>query len=331
MPRRRPEIGAAHVNLHATRYGGSREFCYSSRMHEPSPRTSRLVVAGSAAAIILLGGGGFLLGRSTVPSPPPPVASPAPVPVAKRPLVPEAPAARILSRSDIIAIANAAADATSSGARLPEGASAAEGSRFAVDLPFGCDGPVSEDSREAFQWRYDAKSSSLRVSVAPAVFDAGEWLDQPSSGVGNAMPSATRKEALEGFWVTRPWSSRGTCESGLPTVAPLGIDAVTLPGQTLGLAEIFTGEGSRSARRGGKPYESVRRMDETDLKIDQGLRVRLSGRIARFPDGSTVRCRQPAGKDQRPVCLVAVSFDDVAIENPSTQETIATWPSASRT
>jgi len=300
-------------------------------MHEPTPRTSRLVVAGSAAAIILLGGGGFLLGRSTVPSQPQPGAGPVHPPIAKKPSVPEAPAARILSRGNIIAIANAAADATSSGVQLPESAPVAEGSRFAVDLPFGCDGPTGEDSREAFQWRYDAKSSSLRVGVAPTVFDAGEWLDEPSSSVDNVMPAATRKEAIEGFWIARPWSSRGTCESGLPTVAPLGIEAVTLPGQTLGLAEIFTDEGSKSARRGGKPYESVRRMGEADLKIDQGLRVRLSGRIARFPDGSTVRCRQPAGKDQRPVCLVAVSFDDVAIENPSTKETIATWPSASRT
>jgi len=300
-------------------------------MIEPTPRTSRLVVAGSAAAIILLGGGGFLLGRGSAPSPPPAVASPAAVPVAKKMPVPEAPAARILSRSDLIGIANAAADATSSGVQLPEGVSAAEGSRFEIDLPFGCDGPVSEGSREAFQWRYDAKSSSLRVSVTPAVFDASEWMKEPSPGLENAIPSADQKEAIEGFWLARPWSSQGTCESGSPSVAPLGIDAVTLPGQTLGLAEVFSGEGSRTARRGGKPYESVRRIAESDLKIDQGLRVRLTGRIARFPDGSTVRCRQPAGKDQRPVCLVAVSFDDVAIENPSTKELIATWPSANRT
>jgi len=300
-------------------------------MIEPTPRTSRLVVAGSAAAIILLGGGGFLLGRGSAPSPPPAVASPAAVPVAKKMPVPEAPAARILSRSDLIGIANAAADATSSGVQLPEGVSAAEGSRFEIDLPFGCDGPVSEGSREAFQWRYDAKSSSLRVSVTPAVFDASEWMKEPSPGLENAIPSADQEEAIEGFWLARPWSSQGTCESGSPSVAPLGIDAVTLPGQTLGLAEVFSGEGSRTARRGGKPYESVRRIAESDLKIDQGLRVRLTGRIARFPDGSTVRCRQPAGKDQRPVCLVAVSFDDVAIENPSTKELIATWPSANRT
>ena len=299
-------------------------------MHEPSPRTSRLVVAGSAAAIILLGGGGFLLGRSTAPAPPPAIISPMPAPVAA-PVVSETPVARVLSRTDIIAMANAAADATSSGAKMPESASAAEGSRFEIELPFGCDGPAAEDSRDPFQWRYDAKSSSLRVSVAPAAFDPQEWLGEPTSEAASIAPPAAREEAIEGFWIARPWSSRETCESASAPAAPLGIDAVTIPGQTLGLAQIFTDEDSRNARRGGKPYESVRRMDEDDLKIDKGLRVRLRGRIGRFPDGEAVRCRQPAGKEQRPVCLVAVTFDDVAIENPSTQETIATWASASRT
>jgi hypothetical protein len=253
-----------------------------------------------------------------------------PAPVAA-PVVSETRAARILSRADVIAIANAAADAASSGAKMPESAKATEGSRFEIGLPFGCDGPAAEDSREPFQWRYDPASSSLRVSVAPATFDPQEWLSEPSSAAGNSARPAVRQEAIEGFWISRPWSSRATCEPRSTPVAPLGIDAVTIPGQTLGLAQIFTEEDSRNARRGGKPYQSVRRMDEDDLKIDQGLRVRLRGRIGSFPGGSTVRCRQPAGKEQRPVCLVAVTFDDVAIENPSTKETVATWASASGT
>jgi len=299
-------------------------------MHEPSPRTSRLVVAGSAAAIVLLGGGGFLLGRSTAPLPPPAVVTPLPEPVAV-PLIAETPAARILSRADIIAIANSAADATSSGTKMPQSANPTDGTRFEIALPFGCDGPAAEDSRQPFQWRYDEKSSSLRVSVAPAVFDPQEWLGELSSEAGRSKSPGEREEAIEGFWIARPWSSLETCEAGAAHSAPLGIDAVTLPGQTLGLAQIFTSEDSRNARRGGKPYESVRRMDKNDLNIDQGLRVRLRGRIARFPDKSTVRCRQPAGKEQRPVCLVAVSFDEVVIENPSTQETIATWAPTSQT
>lgn len=299
-------------------------------MHEPTPRTSRLVVAGSAAAIVLLGGAGFLLGRSTAPAPPPAIVSPMPAPVAA-PVVSKTPVARVLSRADMIALVNAAADAASSGAKMPEKAGTTEGSRFEIYLPFGCDGPASENSREPFQWRYDSSSSSLRISVAPVVFDPQAWLGELSSAAGRMARPAVQEEAIEGFWIARPWSSRETCESGAAPAAPLGIDAVTIPGQTLGLAQIFTDEDSRNARRDGKPYESVRRMDEDDLKIDQGLRVRLRGRISRFPDGSTVLCRQLAGKEQRPVCLVAVTFDDVAIENPSTQETIATWSSASRT
>ncbi|MFD1950284.1 hypothetical protein ACFSGX_05840 [Sphingomonas arantia] len=302
-------------------------------MHEPSPRTSRLLVAGSVAAIVLLGGGGFLLGRSTVPAPSPAAVSPTPAPAAA-PAVPETPAVRLLSRGDMIAIGNAAADATSSGEKMPERVDASEGARFQIDLPFGCEGPAAEDSRDPFQWRYDTASSSLRISVAPAVFDPQEWLGKPVSGDTAVTPPAANEEAIEGFWVARPWSSRETCVSGSAPAAsatPFGIDAVTLPGQTLGLAQIFTAEDSRNARRGGKPYESVRRMDAADLKIDRGLRVRLRGRIARFPDGATVRCRQPAGREQRPACLVAATFDDVAIENPATDETMATWASTSRT
>lgn len=299
-------------------------------MHEPSPRTSRLVVAGSAAAVVLLGGGGFLLGRTTAPPPLHPAITVAPVPVAA-PVVAKTPMARTLSRADIIAIANAAADAASSGSKLPDSVNAADGSRFEINLPFGCNGPALEDSREPLQWRYDTKSSSLRISVAPTEFDTGEWLEDASSSAGSSDASTAQQQAIEGFWIARPWSSRETCETGTAPAAPLGVDAVTLPGQTLGLAQIFTVEDTGNARRGGKPYESVKRVVEKDLKIDQGLRVRLRGRVARFPGGSMIRCRQPVSKEQRPICLVAVAFDDVAIENPATQATIATWATASRT
>jgi hypothetical protein len=298
-------------------------------MHEPSPRTSRLVVASAAMAVVLLGGGGFLLGRSTVPE--------IPLTVAVQPLAPtvtpapaEKPVARVLGRADITGIANAAADAVSSGQTQPQSVSGAEAQRFEIYLPFGCEGPAPEDSSAPLRWRYDAETSSLRISVAPVTFDPGEWLHEQLPGRSGAEPPATNA-AVEGFWILRPWSSRETCERGAAPAAPLGIDAVTLPGQTLGLAQIFTDEHSRNAVRNGKPYESVTRVDEKDLKIKQGLRLRLRGRTSRFPNGAVVKCRQPAGPEQRPVCLVAVTFDDVSIENPATQETIATWASASRT
>jgi hypothetical protein len=297
-------------------------------MHEPSPRTSRLLVAGAALAIVLLGGGGFLLGRSSVPEAPPAVVVPSPPPVV-RPTLPAKPVVRVLARSDMISIANAAADAASSGQTPPESVKSAAAEQFEIYLPFGCDGPAPADSNAPFRWRYDADTSSLRISVAPVSWEPGEWLRQPSGDSGASEPP-TKSEAIEGFWISRPWSSLETCESGAARTAPQGIDAVTLPGQTLGLAQIFSDEDSRIGRRAGKPYEAVIRMDEKDLNIESGLRVRLRGRISRFPGDLPVRCRQPAGKDQRPVCLVAVTFDDVAVDNPVTQQVMATWASASR-
>ena len=297
-------------------------------MHEPSPRTSRLAFAGAVAAVVLLGGGGFLLGRSTVPEAPPTVVIPSLAPAAP----PEAaakPVVRVLARGDVIGIANAAADAASAGQPMPLSVTAADAQRFEIYLPFGCDGPVSGDSIEPFRWRYDSETASLRISVAPVAFDPEEWLHAQSPGRSGGEPTAA-SEAIEGFWVTRPWSSQETCAREADPSAQRGTDPVTLPGQTLGLAQVFTDEDSRSARRGGKPYESVTRLKQDDLRIDQGLRVRLRGRITRFPEGATVRCRQPAGKEQRPVCLLAVTFDDVAIDNPATKDVIATWAAPSR-
>lgn len=296
-------------------------------MIEPSPRVSRLVVASAVAAIIVLGGGGFLLGRATVPEPPTPfVAAPAPAPVGT-PTTHEKTIVRDLVRADIVALANAAADAASSGAALPKDVSGADGRRFRIYLPFGCDGPAPADSDTLLRWRYDAGTSSLRVSVASVAWDPAEWLSTKDSVQSEDEANAT-SESLEGFWISRPWSSLEMCKRATPSAVRSGGEAVTLPGQTLGLVQIFTEDDSRTARRSGKPYESVIRTDLKDLKIEQGLRVRLDGRISHFPDGPTVRCRQPAGAEQRPVCLIAVSFDDVAIENPATGETVATWPSA---
>ena len=296
-------------------------------MHEPSPRTSRLVVAGAAVAVVLLGGGGFLVGRSTVSETRPAVIVPTPPPM---PVTPKSEAAvGVLGRKDLIDIANAAADAASSGSAVPANVSAVDARRFEIYLPFGCNGPATEEGRAPLGWRYDADTSSLRVSVASVSWDPGEWLPRPSTSAAKDDVSPA-SEAIEGFWITRPWSSRETCDRDTAPTVPRGIEAVTLPGQTLGIAQIFSEQDSRNARRDGKPYESVIRRDAKDLAIDQGLRVRIRGRVTRFPGGTTVQCRQPAGREQRPVCLIAVAIDDVAIDNPATEETIAIWPTASR-
>src|SRR3546814_4442581 len=59
--------------------------------------------------------------------------------------------------------------------------------------------------------------------------------------------------------------------------------------------------------------------------VSQGLRLRLRGRVDRVPGAGAVRCIQPAGSEQRPICVVAISLDEVLIENTATGAVLATW------
>jgi hypothetical protein len=281
-------------------------------MNEPSPRTSRLAIASGLAALIAIGVSGFLLGRATAPlrEATSPTAEPTSARVVQKPLT-----ERVLTRADLMQLGNQAADATASGMAMPATLDTAAGQRFRVYLPFGCDGPSPEESEAALRWSYDAEASTLRIRVTPTSWAISDWWQSPPA----------KLESLEGFWIARPWSSRETCNGGGATVAPPGIDAITLPGQTLGLAEPVTKDTPRQLRRNGKPYEIAVRVQPGALRFDAGFRLRLRGRITTFPEGHAVRCAQPGGREQRPICLLAVSIDEIAIENGATREVLAVW------
>lgn len=282
-------------------------------MEEPSLHDSRLALAGGLAAAILVGGAGFLIGRVTSeqpPEPPPPVIAAPATKVEPEP----GPPLGILGRPDLIALAALAADAAATGKAPASEVGESAGRRFEIRLPFGCDGAADAADTAPMRWRYDPEDGALRIHVAPVAWSAEDWwsTDAPA-GV----------EVIEGFWITRPWTSSEACPAGARPAAS-GTEAVTLPGQTLALGQIFFAEGARRDRRDGQPYETIVRVPEDQLDASQGFHVRLSGRIARGPTGP-VRCRQPAGAEQRPICLVSVVMDEVAIENPATSETLATW------
>jgi hypothetical protein len=289
-------------------------FAYQVPMEEPSPRSSRLALAGALLAAIAVGGAGFLLGRSTSERPPaaiaPPVAGPAPKPA------PEPVVGGVLGRADLIALAAAAADAAAAGREPGPGIAQADGRRFELRLPFGCDGPSGEGDAAPMRWRYDPKDQALRIAVEPSAWTAPDWW--PADGAGDV-------EAVEGFWVERPWTSSEACPQGGDRPAPGGTEAVTLPGQTLAVGQIFLADSGRGGRRDGKPYEAVVRVAEDRLDPSGGFRLRISGRIARAGNAGPVHCRQPAGPEQRPICLVSVVVDEVAVENPASGETLATW------
>ncbi len=282
-------------------------------MREPTPSNSRLLIATSLAVVIALGGGGFLLGRGTAPEAPPPAV------VATRPPVVAAdatPTINILNRADVIALGNAAADAAASGTPAATDLGDAIGKRFDLLLPFGCIGPMSEDSNAPLRWNYDAESSTLRIHVEPAIWQPDVfWGDQRPAGI----------DALEGFWIAQPWSSRATCRpTASATATAPGMEPVTLPGQTLGVAQILTAVPHRSQRQ-GQPYKAALRINRANLDISQGLQLRVTGRIGKFPNGAPTRCIQPAGSEQRPICIVAIIPNEVSFVNPTATAPIATW------
>lgn len=279
-------------------------------MQEPSVRTSRLAIAGGLAAVIVVGGAGFVLGRGTAPAVPEPVtpvviAPPAPAPTPK----PEPPGS--LDRGAIISLADRAADAFASGDPIPAAVTDAADRRFDLLLPFGCAGPSAEDSTQSMRWRYDEAKQTLRVHVAPTTWQPQAWNVDPATGI----------DAIEGFWIARPWSSTVACPSQAGQATARGIEAITLPGQTLAIGQFFTS----TDRRNDHNFTVVRRIPAESFDASRGFRVRLTGRIARRSGGDPVRCVQPGGIEQRPICVIAASVDEVRIENAATGAILATW------
>jgi hypothetical protein len=281
-------------------------------MQEPSLSSSRLAIAGSFIAAILLAGGGFLIGRATLP-----VAETMEPKQVSQPTAPPTPAVETLgvfSRTDIIAIGRGAADALASGLPLPPEATDVAGRRFDLVLPFGCDGSASPDSAVPMRWSYDAEQQTLRIHVAPTQWESGGW------GLSQADGKA---RGMAGFWVSHPWTTAERCPHSTDVSVPESQPA-TVPEQTLAIAQLLP-DGADGERPKGRPYAIVKRMPRESFAPEQGFRLRLAGRIDRFPNGQSVQCVQPLGIEQRPTCLVAISFDEVRIENPLDGEVLGTW------
>ena len=224
-----------------------------------------------------------------------------------------------LGRAELIAAAASAADAFAAGRPLPESATGLAGREFDLRLPFGCPG-APQLGAGALVARYDEEAQALRVRAEPVRWSPEEWLPSP---VPEAAPAA---EGIEGFWISRPWTSAETCPP-----APAAGDASPPPAseQTLGLAQIFTADTSRVGRRDGKAYETVESAAPGTLDLNQGLRLRLRGKLTRAPQGGPILCRAPSAT--RPVCLIFMELDEVAVELSSTGANVATWDVSSRT
>jgi hypothetical protein len=267
----------------------------------------RLPVVAAAAIGLLLSS----CGKSDEPAAPP---APGPThPVDTGPGVP--PLNPALDRRALLSAVARAASNYAAGVRVTE-ADPLVGRQFDIRLAFGCEGPQVSGAEGGGlgRWSWSDDHQSIQLSLTP-----GDWTRSALiAGAGQ-----DQWEAVEGFWVARPW----TDAEGCPTVGgdPLASGPATPSPQTVGLAAVFKAGGSRISRRNGRAYvHSIRKAGDAPLiPLNAGYRVRLQGRVATFPSGQAIRCRA-ASPDQRPVCVAAVQLDRVAFETAA-GETLSEW------
>lgn len=183
------------------------------------------------------------------------------------------------------------------------------GRRFTLKIRFGCGGPVTDASR-AMAWTYDKKEQRLSLRATPDI-----TADTPALG-----DLAKSIEAVEGFWIPRPWLLTDTC----PADAAAGAEGAVASRPTVGIAQYFTAEHSRVPRRSERSYEIVRRAEPPIAPPSTGFNLVLEGRLTPWPEAGVIRCRG-SGHDTRPVCIISVELDRVAFENPESGQTLAEW------
>lgn len=217
-----------------------------------------------------------------------------------------------------------------------------DGKRFEVRIRFGCAPPaappkgakIMKTSAEGkvaspFTVRFDQKDRTLRLRAAPDLTLNDRWV---ASLVDESV------EAVEGFWMYRPWLLTDGCPV-LPAQVGAGVSDEEPTTETkeaaapiaqserkyrVGLAQFFTKSDTRTGRRDGRPYETTKTLAADKQPSRQGYNLVLSGRLRHLPSGQVIACRLE-GANSPPQCLISAQFDRVWIEEPETRDLIAEW------
>ena len=251
-----------------------------------------------------------------------------PLPIADRPI----------DRAGLLAAVARVASATAMALDDLEQQQGLDGKTFELRIRFGCPGAATEPTEATpFTIRYDEEKRTLRVRAAPDL----TLSDPPIAAV--AGPSV---EAVEGFWLYRPWLLADGCPAvPLPrttssatvsnateteTAAEAETEQVSRtrspsrPQPRVGVAQFYTDTDPRTERRDERAYETTKVLGAGELPSAQGYNLVLSGRLRRPPQGKVITCRV-ISPDTPPECVVSVSIDRVRIERPNGGMEIAEW------
>jgi hypothetical protein len=259
-----------------------------------------------AVFLALVIGGLVITRRPAPPSPAEAAASPsaaAPQAVA----LPQPPPP--LGRAELIDAADLAASQHAAGEPAPSTVLA--GRRFAMNLPFGCEGAAVDLAAQPNGWTLDEQRNTLRVKVTPEVLT--------ESPVLRAVEGSAQIEAAEGFWIDRPWTRTENCPPAVTAGAEMTPDR-----QSLALVELFGPGSKRSHRRGERGYEAVQAIEPGKIDLRAGLRLRVEGRLAAIGDGPPIGCWSESPQ-QRPTCLISARFERIAITDATGDRVFAEW------
>jgi hypothetical protein len=247
------------------------------------------------------------------------LAQPAPLPVVEPPI----------DRERLLTSVARAASAYAAGNDNSEADRALDGRRFEVRLRFGCGRGAA--GADVSGWTVDASSKTIRLKAVPDLS-----FDDP---LVRNLAGREGVEAVEGFWLKRPWLLTAACPA--PRAAEAKVPAQK--GQTadpaieeetqlapraprVGIAQFFTATDSRTRRRSARPYESVKPLEEGSELGVAGFNLVLSGRLRAGPAGRVIACGS-ASIDTWPDCIIFADIDQVRMERPETREVIAEWAS----
>ncbi|RSB45994.1 MULTISPECIES: hypothetical protein [Brevundimonas] len=242
---------------------------------------------------------------------------------------------------------------TEAGTALADGQTrnaALTGRTVSVRLPFGCGGEAAVVSEVGGLPRLVRNADgSLTLTVMPE--DLGASALVPATREG----AVDKWEAVEGFWIARPWSGLDACPASATLAAPapdlapspaqtaiktpaegktaeaktvddVAAPPIVQPERSAGLAAVFETGGSRLGRRQGQAYVHVIRGEKgvAPTPAPGGYALRLEGRLTAFADGKAVHCVQKDA-ESRPVCVAALRLDRLAFEDGATGALLSEW------
>lgn len=232
-----------------------------------------------------------------------------------------------IDRAGLLAAVAQAASSAASGAALPPELRAMDGRQFEIRIRFGCRGPSNDLQQEWLGWSYDAQSRTVRVRARPTISAVEPMVARLSDQV----------EAVEGFWIPRPWLLQPACPATAaidaaaakqepePTDDPADKQSEPVPAAPrIGIAQFFTSTDSRTGRRDNRAYEAVHTLAEGQAIGSQGFNLVLSGRLRALPGRGVIEC-VASNADSPPECVVSAEFQRAWIEQPETREVIADW------